>query len=445
MSFRFFFLILFYFLLLPSVNAEQASHPFLLGGIQVNEPDHEQWVSALKKRGFNTVPVTVYAKQGDWHSDNLWWSDREDSVLSEIKEAKRQGLKVVLILRVALDHAFKANKHLWHGMIAPDSPALINSWFEKYKDFANKWATIAEKEGVDLFGIGSEMNFLASTSSLKELPPLIKYYRSQEQQLGRLIRLDRALKNYQGNPLMKREDLRANIKSTSAANLAWANRVLGGKKRFSSMVLKHFNQKREILDEKWREVIQGVRTKYRGPLTYAANFDQYQEVGFWDDLDFIGINAYFSLRDRETTGEAKPEQFSEGWKLVWQEINGFKESKNFKEKPIVFTELGYTRREGSGFEPWHGFGYSIMGEEEPRIVFQKAQKTIYTERTMAVQALAKSIEAGQGLLDGILYWKFSTKLEHLEIEPFVHVIEDPADTEFQKALFAIKEVSRNSK
>ena len=110
----------------------------------------------------------------------------------------------------------------------------------------------------------------------------------------------------------------------------------------------------------------------------------------------------------------------------------------------MFTELGYTRREGSGFEPWHGFGYSIMGEEEPRIVFQKAQKTIYTERTMAVQALAKSIQAGQGLLDGILYWKFSTKLEHLEIEPFVHVIEDPADTEFQKALFAVKEVSRNS-
>ncbi len=443
MLFRFSFILLFSFPLLSSVNAEQNNLPFLLGGIQVNEPDHQQWVSALKKKGFNTVPVTVYAKQGDWHSDNLWWSEKEDSVLSEIKEAKKQGLKVVLILRVALDHAFDANKHLWHGMIAPENPKLIDSWFKKYKDFANKWATIAEEEGVDLFGVGSEMNFLASTSSLKELPPLIKYYRSHEQQLARLIRLDQALENYQRNPLIRREDLRADIKSTSAANLAWANSVLGGKKRFSSMVLKNFNDKRKVLDGKWREVIRGVRAIYRGPLTYAANFDQYQEVGFWDDLDFMGINAYFSLRDRETTGEAKPDEFLEGWKLVWQEINGFKESKNFKEKPIIFTELGYTRREGSGFEPWHGFGYSIMGEKKPRIVFQKAQKKVYTERTMAVQALAKSIEAGQGLLDGILYWKFSTKMDHLEIEPFVHVIEDPADTEFQKALFAVKEVSRN--
>ena len=51
----------------------------------------------------------------------------------------------------------------------------------------------------------------------------------------------------------------------------------------------------------WRRVIASIREVYDGPLTYAANFDVYADVPFWDALDLVGIDAYFELVDEPTT------------------------------------------------------------------------------------------------------------------------------------------------
>ncbi len=48
----------------------------------------------------------------------------------------------------------------------------------------------------------------------------------------------------------------------------------------------------------WRDVVARVRAEFHGPLTYSANFDSWQAIGFWDALDFIGVSAYFPLSDR---------------------------------------------------------------------------------------------------------------------------------------------------
>ena len=46
----------------------------------------------------------------------------------------------------------------------------------------------------------------------------------------------------------------------------------------------------------WRRLISKVREIYPGPLTYAANWwGDYDVVEFWDELDYIGINAFFPL------------------------------------------------------------------------------------------------------------------------------------------------------
>ncbi|MEL7087512.1 MAG: hypothetical protein AAGL98_03580, partial [Planctomycetota bacterium] len=36
---------------------------FMLGGIQVNESDQAAWAELLHARGYNTLQVTVYARQ----------------------------------------------------------------------------------------------------------------------------------------------------------------------------------------------------------------------------------------------------------------------------------------------------------------------------------------------------------------------------------------------
>lgn len=45
----------------------------------------------------------------------------------------------------------------------------------------------------------------------------------------------------------------------------------------------------------FEELINKIRNVYSGKLTYAANWDEFKRVPFWQSLDFIGIDAYFPL------------------------------------------------------------------------------------------------------------------------------------------------------
>ena len=48
-----------------------------------------------------------------------------------------------------------------------------------------------------------------------------------------------------------------------------------------------------------RTLIAELRTLYPGLLTYSANWDEAQDVLFWDQLDLIGINAFYPLADHD--------------------------------------------------------------------------------------------------------------------------------------------------
>ncbi len=48
-------------------------------------------------------------------------------------------------------------------------------------------------------------------------------------------------------------------------------------------------------DARWRQIIAAIRQVYHGKLTYGGNWDSFQEVTFWDALDYIGVLAYFPL------------------------------------------------------------------------------------------------------------------------------------------------------
>ncbi|MCA8961333.1 MAG: hypothetical protein KDC38_12500, partial [Planctomycetes bacterium] len=67
-------------------------------------------------------------------------------------------------------------------------------------------------------------------------------------------------------------------------------------------------------EKEWRHIIAEVRQVFDGPVTYSANWTDYQRVPFWDALDVIGIHAYFPLvdPDQEPTREA----IEAGWTRV---------------------------------------------------------------------------------------------------------------------------------
>ena len=46
----------------------------------------------------------------------------------------------------------------------------------------------------------------------------------------------------------------------------------------------------------WQSLIAKIKTVYTGKLTYAANWDEFKRVPFWNELDFIGCRCIFSFK-----------------------------------------------------------------------------------------------------------------------------------------------------
>jgi hypothetical protein len=97
----------------------------------------------------------------------------------------------------------------------------------------------------------------------------------------------------------------------------------------------------------WRRVIAAVRAVYHGRLTYAANwYQEFETIRFWDALDFVGIQAYFPLAEREG---ATVEQLVAGWRPHFEAIERVHEGTG---KPVVFTEVGYRSVPDAAVKPW---------------------------------------------------------------------------------------------
>ncbi|MDX1630853.1 MAG: hypothetical protein R3234_03275 [Thermoanaerobaculia bacterium] len=412
--------------------------PFYLGGIQVNEPDLRSWVSALQREGLNTVAVTDYARQGDWDSTNLWWEVENDPwVLQEIRTAEAQGLHTVLVLRVALDHAFERNRFLWHGQILPTSEAARDEWFRRYGEFVTTWARTAQREGVDLLMIASEMNALTSTAPLRRPPELAEYFLDPAQRSARKeLLLSHRDRLEDGRVWLagrkETSSLEDHLEARIGTERDWAART---SLPSTPDRLARLNRRRSELDERWRNLIAAVRDEYAGEIGYAANFDQYRQVGFWDALDVIGINAYFPLRNPDSVGvEGDPEllrrELERGWTRILEEIARFRVSRGLDEHPVVFTELGYVPRSRTTLAPWAGEGYSVVydGNGTPRVVVWAEQPRDRRERALAVEALHAGHRAyAEPFLRGSLYWQLSTVPSHAEIEPFVLLLNPGRD------------------
>ena len=102
---------------------------------------------------------------------------------------------------------------------------------------------------------------------------------------------------------------------------------------------------------RWRAVIGSVRDVYDGHLTYAANWDAYERVGFWDALDSVGIQAYFPvLESPPPNGNVPPQRaFDDGWRDIMARVRAFSAQVG---KPVVFTEAGYNNSPTAPYQPW---------------------------------------------------------------------------------------------
>jgi hypothetical protein len=126
--------------------------------------------------------------------------------------------------------------------------------------------------------------------------------------------------------------------------LAWAR--FAAEEELEGLCLGTELDKTALRADEWRALIVEVRAIYPGLLTYAANWDRFETIPFWEELDAIGVNAYFplSVSARPTSAE-----MGSAWKPIAARLEALAERTG---RPIVFTEIGYHPVEGACREPW---------------------------------------------------------------------------------------------
>lgn len=103
----------------------------------------------------------------------------------------------------------------------------------------------------------------------------------------------------------------------------------------------------EPYDAHWRSVIEAVRARFSGRLTYSANWDRLSSVHFWDALDEVGVTAYFPL----VRGDVEPtdETLARAWRGPREALASLRARTG---KPLFLTEVGYPSHAGAAARPW---------------------------------------------------------------------------------------------
>ncbi|MBC7783721.1 MAG: hypothetical protein H7144_07765 [Burkholderiales bacterium] len=98
--------------------------------------------------------------------------------------------------------------------------------------------------------------------------------------------------------------------------------------------------------DEWTKTIEKVRHIFPGKLTYSSNWDHYTAVKFWDQLDFIGMNSYWTLGK---TRDASVDEIKKNWQKIQKELFAFQSKVR---KPIFFLEVGWCSMANMAYEPW---------------------------------------------------------------------------------------------
>ncbi len=96
----------------------------------------------------------------------------------------------------------------------------------------------------------------------------------------------------------------------------------------------------------WSHLADTLRYYFSGDITYAANWDNYDNIAFWNKLDYIGLDAYFPLTENETP---TTEELVTNWSEYESQLENFAKKIN---KKIIFSEFGYRSNNQPAWNQW---------------------------------------------------------------------------------------------
>jgi hypothetical protein len=151
----------------------------------------------------------------------------------------------------------------------------------------------------------------------------------------------------------------------------------------------------------WLSVISAIRNAgYTGMLAYAANAtsaaDEFTSVSFWDQVDVIGLDAYFPLTNQN---DPTVSELVSAWSSNASGINIVAAIQNFAAahpgKPVIFTEIGYRSVSGTNTRP---YDYSFTASYDT------------TEQQNCYQAMYEVWSQQPASMKGTFWWSWSVPM-----------------------------------
>lgn len=128
----------------------------------------------------------------------------------------------------------------------------------------------------------------------------------------------------------------------------------------------------------FNRLIEAFRGVFAGGLTYSANWDEVGAVRFWDQLDGVGVNAFFPLASKPGVAQSVLERRATAAQkkllVVQQRVR----------KPLWLMEIGFKATPGSYVEPWK-WPAEVMGSSPP--LDEAAQKRGYRAVIQALRSV----------------------------------------------------------
>ena len=154
--------------------------------------------------------------------------------------------------------------------------------------------------------------------------------------------------------------------------------------------------KLESYEDEWIEIIEYVKEKFNGLVTYKTSWWYTAE---WDEesinryneklnnkifsvVDFISIAAYFELSDKKENTVEELVEYLNSTKVYNRNQNVVEEIENFYNKynkEIYFGELGFPRRDYAAMHPWDSNVSDIENNEEQARCFE-AYKNVFRDK-----------------------------------------------------------------
>ncbi|MFH1812111.1 MAG: hypothetical protein ABIJ09_25465 [Pseudomonadota bacterium] len=140
----------------------------------------------------------------------------------------------------------------------------------------------------------------------------------------------------------------------------------------------------EPMRERWIALIRSAREIFKGQILYSANWDHFEPVTFWDQVDLLGVTGYYELTQQD---DPDLPTLTAAWRRWQAPLLAHARRVG---KPLVFTEIGYPSLDGANRYPW----------DETRQARRDAD-----EQALCYRAFIEAWD-DEPLLQGVYFWNW---------------------------------------